>query len=499
MKVIFNTITYKSLQALVLRLWQLAMLALCGCAAVNALAEEFSPAQLAKAHEPKSTLSGAQKERFELVQRKIKTKDGFLFHEAVVAPYLFESADPFYLLGFEKPRVRNTPRPYCTSNEICDTPQFTPENFTWGEEDDNKKMAVTRQDIHERLFEDSRPLVLTHVLDTNMSTSGARSDEKGCFIFNLYGDDQETAWCKKHYKSDINKPTWKREGWKGLNQLAEAINVRVVREKPTHIILLATGWNTRQYESYLDFKAWMKNIAEDFRTSKTEFRPIYIGIAWESEWPAFAHIPIISLFNKGNDADELGYTWVNYLLNDLIKPIAKETGVPLVIIGHSYGSRIALSSHYVRHILNRNAPIAEVPVTIIGMQAAFPIARFISSHGDEHPYIAANRGEANVVITSSKYDSAAKMMCYGTKYIAANCGIQAIVEDTDNYSKLVNVYKTDSTGMPVTLPDAQKITVYDASPFVNSELPGTNSGAHSDVYDKQMGHFLGEIIRNKHR
>jgi hypothetical protein len=333
-------------------------------------------------------------------------------------------------------------------------------------------------------------------LNVRKTTSDVQGgNQGGCFIFNVYGHNVETSWCKNHYKADVNKLDWKREGWKGLDQLAADIRERAVEEKATHIILLATGWNTRQYESYLDFLAWMNNLTDDFKKANVAFRPIFVGTSWESEWPWWEHIPFVSEFTKGNDADEIGFTWGNYLLNDLFKPIAKTTGSQLVGIGHSFGSRIVLGAHYVRHVLDRSEPPNDAPLTLIGMQAAFPIARFVSTEGKEHQYVAANKGTAPVVITSSQYDEATGKMCIGTSYVGAECGLKKLKEQ-NAYRNFAVVLPTLDNGEPRQLPDTRMIAVYDASPFVSCELQGTRSGAHSDVYDDAMGHFLGEIIRS---
>jgi hypothetical protein len=333
-------------------------------------------------------------------------------------------------------------------------------------------------------------------LNVRKTGSDARGDDHaGCFIFNVYGHKLETPWCKHHHITDVDSLGWKREGWKGLDKLAADIRERAIEDKVTHIILLATGWNTRQYESYLDFLAWMNNVTEDFKKENVAFRPLFVGTTWESEWPLWERLPFFSAFTKGNDADEIGFTWENYLLNEVIKPIAKTNGAQLTVIGHSFGTRIALGAHYVRHIQSRGYSAEEVPITLIGMQAAFPIARFVTSKGKEHHYVAANKGSATVIITSSEHDEATGRMCIGTAYVGAGCGLKKLKQEK-TYRNFAAVLPTSDNGEPRAVPDSRLISVYDASPFINCEARGTKSGAHSDVYDDAMGHFLGEIIRN---
>ena len=241
----------------------------------------------------------------------------------------------------------------------------------------------------------------------------------------------------------------------------------------------------------------MNQLRKDYEHGSEPFNPIFVAVTWESEW---AKLPSAGSFaNKGNDADEIGFTWANYLLNVVLKPIAKESRAQLVGIGHSFGSRIILGSHYVRSILAKRPSASDsVPVTLIGMQAAFPTGRFISARGGEHPYLSANKEPATVVITTSKYDGATGTMESGileTGYIGGPGGLTELQNHQEIYDGYIKKFDTARDGGAIGGPDSRLVSVYDASPFVNCELPGTESGSHSDVYDEEMGHFLGQMIR----
>ncbi|MBI4989379.1 MAG: hypothetical protein HZC23_11215 [Rhodocyclales bacterium] len=478
-----------------------AISVLAGCASIETCTYD-SPAEEAKKHTPTLQLTGAQKEKYLAVREVVKTHEDFLYHSAVVEPDAYVTRHPLFIVGFEKPRDNysgEVGRPYCKKDELaCNAPRFYSKEFIVGNASSENKDAVerTRDDIDKNLFRDPRPLVLTHILNLSRAETpeSSKISRKGCFVFNLYGHAEETTWCVSHHKANVDKADWKKEGWKGLDRLGDEIDALVREENATHIILMATGWNTRQYESYRDFLAWMKVISEDFKSSPP-FRPVFIGISWESEWPWWQRLPFVSEFTKGNDADEIGYSWGNYLLNDVIKPIAFKKNTQLVAIGHSFGTRIVFSAHYVREILLRNKPVSEHPMTLIGLQPAFPIARFVSFEGKEHQYMSANKGNARVVATSSKYDTANGIMCIGTRYVGAGCGLKALRE-REKYQQFVEVLKPNCADKKECLPDLKKVSVYDASDFVNCQLKCTSSGAHSDVYDDSMGHFLGEIIRS---
>ena len=453
-----------------------------------------SPAKLALSYKISSSLTADENNYYQLVKSHIKTNKDGLFHSAVLNPEKIVTDFPFYFIGIEKPAKGDQVSPYCNENEEdCKGVIFAPMNFIGGSNDDHNGIVDTQNDIQKNIFKDSRSLVVTHILKVKNQN---QEPTVNCFIYNVYGDKSYRNWCKLHQVTDYKKFDWKRDGWKGLDQLGVNISDEAKDINPTHIILMATGWNTRQYESYLDFKAWMDNLKKNYQDKNEEFRPIFIGTSWQSEWPFWERLPFLSQFTKGNDADEIGFTWQNYLLNDVVKPIAKETNAKVIVIGHSFGARIALGSQYTKSIIVRKTPQTDSPVTIIGMQAAFPINRFISAKGKEHHYIKVNKGNSVIAITSSQYDTATGLMCIGTAYVGAGCGIKKVQEETI-YKDAITVEKVREDGSVLNLPNQEKVTLYDASKVVGCELEGTSSGAHSDVYDPEMANLISNIMRGK--
>lgn len=477
---------------------------------------EPSPAVEAKcylekfAENSRIDLSGNALIAYQDVQKEIETqqeKDGkkiYPYHHAVVAYKDYQTPFPFFLVGIEKPRGEYK-RPYFNSNDIASAfPKFDPYAFKCDScgDQDQEGIKDTQEDIEDRLFNDSKSMVPTHILKVGKTTSvTANKDQKTCFVFNVYGDEESTPWCNNsfHPVKVVNHRGWTSEAWKGLDHLGAEIKATATRVNATHIILLATGWATVEYESFRDFSYWMTILNNDF--AGREFRPVYVGIAWESGFSFFGDAP--SFTTKGNDADEIGFTWVNYLMNDVLNPIAAESNSQLVAIGHSFGSRIVLGSHYVRNVMVRPSLTLNAPVTLIGMQAAFPTGRFITQEGNEHQYVHANKDSARVVITSSKSDEATNSIRYydllgweiGTGYVGGLWGLKQIKSHPTLFN-MISILETDKNGQPSSVPVSTQVLLYDASLFVNSELKGTSSGSHSDVYDKEMGHFLGEIIRS---
>jgi hypothetical protein len=447
---------------------------------------------VATANPPAPALTEAALKLYESARKRIDTRESF--HHAAIAHNTYASPDPLYLLGFEKPR-KHSLRPYCKAGEAnCTAPVFAASNFQ-GLPQDAKVVKKTQKAINDRLFDDPRSIALTHALRVRgQPSAGGTAGPDACFLFNVYGDAGSVPWCKHRHAANVEVQEWPREGWKALDRLADEIREAVAREKSTHVIVLATGWDTPEYESYQDFLAWMKILRASF--AGQEFRPLYVGIAWESKFPELP--TFISFTTKGNDADEIGFAWGNYLINDLLVPIAKTSGAKLVAVGHSFGSRIVFGAHYARDVLVRKSPLPGADITLIGLQAAFPVGRFVSTEGkdDEHLYLSANKGAARVVVTTSVHDAATGKMSIGSGYVGGPGGLNTLKEKSDIYGPAVALGITNAKGEPMSAPDATKVTVYDASPFVHCQLTGTNSGAHSDIYDAEMGQFLGSTIRS---
>jgi hypothetical protein len=418
------------------------------------------------------------------------------FHDAALNQEFYSSESPFFLVGIEKPRA-NTSSPYPLENTISENnfvPVFNLSSF---------KIESDAGKAIENVLDDPRSLVLTHVLRakrTQPEVEATLQDE--CFVYNIYKDDADVKWCNNHHEVDLNElgGAWSLEGWKALDLLGEELINTANDIEATHIILLVTGWNTVEYESFQDFDYWMKKIVNDFE-GKQDFNPIFIGLTWESAWQSsfWKKLPFGSWSTKGNDADAIGYTWANYLLNDVLKPIAGELQIQLAAVGHSFGSRIVFGSHYVRGLIKRErSEFDSIPITLIGLQAAFPTGRFIKTKGRKHVYDSDHKDNATIVITTSSLDKATGTIGFGTGYIGGAGGMKELKKERNKYDSVITnpVILTDRFGHPSKKVDPLKVNVYDATPFVNCELQGTKSGSHSDVYDQEMGHFLGEILRD---
>lgn len=479
-----------------------ASLLVTGCASSLPPCDGESPAlqagEVRRAGGPASNLNEAARAAWRRTVDRIDTRTEF--HSAVFAYDSFRTDVPMFLLGFEKPRDHSA-RPYCLPGDAsCPGPAIDVAAFTGAADDAPESVERTRADMRDRLFHDPRSLALTHILRPRREKIETRDADEACFVYNVYAGSDAAPWCPNRTVTSTDDPAWTRDGWRALRSFASELDATVQRERPTHIIVLATGWNTEEYESFLDFSFWARRLAKDFENHRSAFRPLYIGIAWESAWnsPFWSRLPFASWSTKGNDADEAGYGWASFLVNDIVAPAALKANAQLVAIGHSFGSRVVLTSIFTKRILQTAKPAAAAPLVAIGIEAAFPIGRFVSDVGVEHQYLSANQDNAVVVITASEKDEATATISMGSGYIGGPAGLSAM-RSTSTYARRIALFGANDAGQPGQAPRTDVVSLYDVTPFVNCELPGTASGAHSAVYSAEMGTFLGTIIRSAGR
>ena len=195
--------------------------------------------------------------KVEKITKSIKTRE--IFHDAILNPFPYSAKYPIFLLGIEKPR-KNTenPYPFWETEDVKEYPRFDLNNLNVNKGD--------KKDI-KKVLDDPRSLVLTHALKLRqVDSQSGTANSKECFIYNIYQNKKSASWCRNNHIITIgnHQENWAREGWRALDRLGDEINDVAVRENATHIILLATGWNTDEYESFWDFTYWMNALGKDY-------------------------------------------------------------------------------------------------------------------------------------------------------------------------------------------------------------------------------------------
>ena len=178
---------------------------------------------------------------YERTKKRIDTRQ--CFHDAVLAYHTYETADPLYLLGIEKPR-HNADPPYVLSTKFpSDALLLAPTQFQGAAGDDEGEVRDTQEAISAAL-DDPRPLVLTHVLKVRTKgSSGTDTSGKECFVYNVYGDKNSAPWCTNYQTTNVDRPEWTQDGWNAMGQLGREIRAQLRRQaKTTELLPISFCW-----------------------------------------------------------------------------------------------------------------------------------------------------------------------------------------------------------------------------------------------------------------
>jgi hypothetical protein len=334
------------------------------------------------------------------------------------------------------------------------------------------------------------------------------------------------------------------DGLDALLPLETQLTRDVKRDRYTHIVVIVMGWNTSQDEAIRNFNDIAGNIIQaayetvrpghasgkkDIPSSSAPavFRPLVVGVTWPSFWTnGFTNF--LSYPNKADDADELGMSWLNVLLNRTLPCVLKSTAMPdgritlrTVLIGHSFGARAATRALFSSPLLEAgpasSGPPSSVVDLAIGLQGAVSINRFVPSKSEEGaPYRDFKKlGNTHVVLTASDKDIATAW----PSWYPASGSIQSYrkacdasnVEYADTFSCWMAVDRSeraqslslcpagtsDCEGSNTVDPAAvgSKVLYVDTSKGITEfNSPGSGGGAHSDIYRLPMGRLLWSLI-----
>lgn len=321
------------------------------------------------------------------------------------------------------------------------------------------------------------------------------------------------------------------EGWRALrgdlkrSMLTGLEEARDEGRPYTHLIVGAMGWDNNQVESVRRYNALLGNTIAEARKSGDEaglaFNPLFIGITWPSVWSVDGFFDIAKLAaklvgypTKADDADEIGYTYANWLVNDLaMHAKASNPGLKVVVLGHSFGSRITSRAVFSGHLLKRpeRAGNGEHVDLLVGLQAAFSANRFIGGDGFEDdpanlpkengdclacgpgvegaPYAERGDFDGQVVMTWSEHDGA-NPLAYLISRAAHMGGDRGFREASkgraDIYFKQVARDSIGADGVLACIDPGGKVLMVDASNFILD---------HNDMLDSATGRFLWSAIK----
>lgn len=338
-----------------------------------------------------------------------------------------------------------------------------------------------------------------------MRYQGRPYGEGNCALYNLYqnGHRSVTPFCNEADNrvtraSDDPQAAY-RNSWQAIEIFKQELSREVASGRYSHMIIAMMGVDTAQEESVRNFRSLIWSIRE---TAGEEFRPLFIGITWpcfiDSRW--FDPIwEVLSYPNKADEADRLGLSWLGVLMHEVIIPLSAQ--IRTSIISHSYGTRaLSMATCVGPAIRNGDQPRRRASGQIeklIGLGAAFSLERlsdtFMPFYEDINYPHACDKVKS-LVITTTQNDSALKLALwadlagnynYFDTYCKARLPYSVYCATADEEGNLETPYDT-----------APKLFYIDTSALMRYTAPGTQGGAHSDIFRPEVGRMLWSILEN---
>jgi len=366
-----------------------------------------------------------------------------------------------------------------------------------------------------KLINDKKSMYLSHAVEYP-----SKKNDGGIF-YNSYEyiniDDKCTGdYPNRESFNDMNPPTnLYLRGEKALWGLKKRIKTRLKNgrneDSPyTHIILMSMGWHNDQPESLYRYNKITEHLIETATANnRPNFKPFIIGISWPSAWCSacynwFSELAghIVSYVNKANDADEIGYTLLNRVLNRVLLELKQEAGVEydefkLVTIGHSMGARIVTRAVFSEPLLVENPSEKTKIDLVIGIQGAFSVNRFIkpspsvSETREGGPYSDYDKMANKFIMTWSSQDKANPVSRFlnGSKHIGGYPGYEETQKVKKSYPF---TYTNWPTGKGYTLSTHEQETCFNIPKDHSVSMINMSSVVddHNDILDEDMGRFL---------
>lgn len=227
-----------------------------------------------------------------------------------------------------------------------------------------------------------------------------------------------------------------------------------------------------------------------------------IALTWPSAWATASDSGIrrtlghiLSYPNKANDADEIGYTWVNWMVNHKLPVAIASANLPdskrpkIVMLSHSFGVRLLSRALFSSKHLRAEYKSSNSVDLFIGLQGAVSGRRFVMNNGREgSPYAEFNSLPTRIILTTSKNDKANPFAHYvtGASHVGGVQGLQLALK----HQKIFDVVEWVKGKKPFDS-SKDKILMVDASSIVNDK---TNVSGHNDVLDQEMAELIWSFI-----
>lgn len=277
-----------------------------------------------------------------------------------------------------------------------------------------------------------------------------------------------------------------------LRSIKESIQSKLKSGQYTHVIFAATGWNNDQKKSIETYNTWLKNITTSAEKNNFKFKPYFIGLTWPSTWK----IPggkIVSYFNKANDADEIGMTIANLIIWENLLPLMDDfPDIELVVLGHSFGSRILTRAAHSKIILNKKIVTARKIDLMIAVQGAFSVNRFLNKKSAEGRIYTTFSPWERFIATCSKYDKAVDNAFY-TTMIGNDKSVKKLLSEKSKFP-FCKIYVNSKGILNHSLKEnIHNIVVADDLIYEGDIF---RVKAHSDHQKPRFGDFIYNILKN---
>ena len=358
--------------------------------------------------------------------------------------------------------------------------------------------------VIDRMAESSRLPFISHVLRYTGQPLGAGN----CALYNVYQASFAVAtdFCDGRKRPRIED--WKTyhsafaDSWEALDALKESLEKDAATGNYTHLVVAMMGWRTSQEEAIRNFNSIIRSI---HLAAGGEFRPLFVGITWMGRWEDrwldplaefLSYAPIAEL------ADMLGLTWVGALSEEIVLPLSGKLDTTFVT--HSFGSRTAATAVCIGPAIRRNPALPRQPLAgsvdrLIGFEAAFSLQRFEKDrlfffYEDVHFANQCNHARM-IVLTSSVHDLASKSIVwadfagnyrYYRSYCEANPKPKVACASVDEHGNLQNEYDK-----------GKKLLFLDATRLIAFKAPGTDGGAHSDIFRPETGRLIWNLMAKR--
>ncbi|MFO1370644.1 MAG: hypothetical protein U1F46_16795 [Marinagarivorans sp.] len=393
---------------------------------------------------------------------------------------------PGYVLGIEKRSIYKEDKTLLEGIDNADRPyepRFVPPVSAGGEG------GKTQDKVFKRATSDliSKVMLVTHITKS-VTYEGQHYSQ---YLYNAYGEDLDGQYnfAESFAKVDLMFADMAMQ----LKQAKEQ------GEPFTHVIVMSMGWNNDQVESLYRYNTIIKNVQQEALAQQQAFKPLVICFTWPSVWGGVTDSVIFrtakhlaSYVNKTDDADELGYTWGNWVVNKKIPDALAEAGVlttkpKVVLIGHSFGARFLSRALFSAPYINAQFAAQNTVDVFLGLQGAFSLRRFVADAGVEgSPYAGFTSLPGKVVLTSSTHDTSNLAALW-----SANAGGPQGLSYARKTPQVFNVVNWGKNGSELTAA-ADKVTLVDASEMVKRESDKID--AHNDILDAQMAKLIWAVI-----